>query len=60
MSTCGNRKFTGTMPDGKMKLYFKGGAFLGWSILGRMESDKGVVCPLTYPQEEQEIQEINV
>jgi len=41
MSTCGNRKFTGTMPDGKMKLYFKGGAFLGWSILGRMESEGG-------------------
>ena len=41
---CGNRKFTGPVPDDRIKLYL-GRSILGRSILGRMESDKGVVCP---------------
>ena len=36
----GNRKFTGLMADGKMKLYL-GRSILWRSILGRMESGKG-------------------
>ena len=42
---CGNCKFTEHMPDDKIDLY------LGRSILGRMESNKGVACPLPCPQD---------
>ena len=51
---CGNRKFTGLMPDGKIELYL-GRSILGRSIWGRTESNKGVVCPLPCPQDSAEI-----
>ena len=51
---CGNRKFTRSVANGKIKLYL-GRSILGRSILGRMESDKGVVCPSPYSRKGQRI-----